>query len=295
MARPMRALLRRLRQRLLRPAPPVLGIEARARRERIHALLACPGCGRALAAAELARPHACGTDIRLVDGVPVFTGSGERYVDRRQVDAATNPYSPKTLELVRSHPHSLILDFGAGNPAPHEVFANVVRMDFVHYRTADVVATTANLPFRADSFDHAVSESVFEHVRDPVHYARELYRVVKPGGRVIVDSAFLQPLHGDPYHFFNMTLQGLEEVMKPFRKLKTGVEPYQSAGMTMNILRRQFIDLVADSAAKAELARRMGEFDYCDYDRFVPPERQCVMAAGVYFVGVKDASPVSSA
>ena len=248
----MRALLRRLKHWIQSRPPAPLGREARARRERILALLACPGCGCPLAASDLEHPHACGTNIRLVDGVPVFTGAGERYFDRRHVDTATNPYSPKTVELIRRHPDALILDFGAGNPAPDEILANVVRIDFVHYRSVDVVATTANLPFRSDCFDHVVSESVFEHVRDPVHYARELYRVLKPGGQVIVDSAFLQPLHGDPYHFFNMTLHGLEEVMKPFRKVRTGVEPYQSAGMAMNILRQQFLDLIVDQSAKAE-------------------------------------------
>jgi len=284
----MRALLRRLRYWIQSRPPAPLGSEARARREMIQAILACPGCGCPLAVSDLERSHACGTSIRLVDGVPVFTGAGERYFDRRHVDTATNPYSPKTVELIRRHPDALILDFGAGNPAPDEIFANVVRIDFVHYRSADVVATTANLPFRSETFDHVVSESVFEHVRDPVHYARELHRVLKPGGQIIVDSAFLQPLHGDPYHFFNMTLNGLEEVMKPFRKVRTGVEPYQSAGMAMNILRQQFLDLVVDPSARAELAKRVGDFDYCAYDRFLTAKGQRVMAAGVYFVGIKD-------
>ncbi len=288
MARMMRVLLRRLKYQMLSRPPAILGSEAHTRRERILALLACPGCGCPLSVSELERPHGCGAKIRLVDGVPVFAGAGERYFDRRYVDEATNPYSPKTIELIRSHPDALILDFGAGNPAPDEIFANVVRMDFVHYRSGDVVASTANLPFRSDSFDHVVSESVFEHVRDPFHYARELYRVLKPGGQIIVDSAFLQPLHGDPYHFFNMTLHGLEEVMKPFRKIRSGVEPYQSAGMTMNILRQQFLDLIVDPPAKAELEKRIGGFDYCAYDRFLSPKGQRVMAAGVYFVGIKD-------
>ena len=37
-------------------------------------------------------------------------------------------------------------------------------------------------------------------------------RVVRPGGRIYVAVAFLQPYHGYPHHYYNMTLQGLEQL-----------------------------------------------------------------------------------
>jgi SAM-dependent methyltransferase len=280
------SLVSRLKRRLASPVPD--SPPAGSRREAIHERLACPSCLGGLVPAEGSFVHACGAKHRMVDGVPVFIAPGQTYEDRRHVTGHTNPYSGKTLELVAAHAGELILDFGAGNPAPHELFDNVVRLDFAHYTACDVVANTRNIPFRDQSFDHAVSESVFEHVSDPWQYGRELHRVMKKGGQVIVDTAFLQPLHGDPFHFFNMTLHGLEEVMKPFRKLKSGVEPYQSSGMTMNILRNHFIESVGDEAAKGRLRQLFGEVNFVDYDRFIPPERQHVMAAGVYFVGTKD-------
>jgi SAM-dependent methyltransferase len=258
-----------------------------ARRNAIEAVLACPRCGRPIGAQGRKLACACGAVYRTVDRVPIFVAREADYIDRRHVTGHTNPYSPKSLDVIRGHPHALILDFGAGNPAPEEIFDNVVRMDFVHYRTGDVVSTERNLPFLDEAFDFVISESVFEHVRDPWHYAAELHRVLKKGGRVLVDCAFLFPLHGDPYHFFNMTLFGIEEVFKMFQKLNSGVEHYQSAGMTMNILRNTFLSLVEDEKAREELRVILGTTDFVRFDPFIPLDKRGVMSAGVYFVGTK--------
>ena len=259
-----------------------------ARRRAIEAVLACPRCRRSIASDGKRLACACGALFRVAHNVPVFTGTPSEYVDLRHVTQSTNPYGPKSLALIREHPNALILDFGAGNPAPAELFDNVVRMDFVHYRSGDVVSTERNLPFRDEAFDHVISESVFEHVRDPWHSAAELHRVLKKGGRIQVDCAFLQAVHGDPYHFYNMTLFGLEETFRMFRKVETGVEPYQSAGMTMNILRNTFLSIVEDEVAREELKGLLGTTDFVRFDRFIPADKRGVMSAGVYFVGTKE-------
>jgi SAM-dependent methyltransferase len=258
------------------------------RHETIASVLACPRCRQPIGPRGARLACACGATFRMVDHTPVFVGAPGEYVDLRHVTAHTNPYSPKNLELMRTHPRALILDFGAGNPAPAELFDNVVRMDFAHYRTCDVVSTERNLPFRDEAFDFVVSESVFEHVRDPWHYAAELHRVLKKGGRIQVDCAFLFPIHAEPHNYYNMTVFGIEETFKMFRKLEVGVEPYQSAGMTMNILRNTFLSLVEDEQAREELKAVLGTTDYVRYDAFIPAAKRGVMSAGVYFLGRKD-------
>lgn len=218
----------------------------------------------------------------------MFVGGNGEYVDLRWVTNSTNPYSPKSLRLIQANPDALILDFGAGNPARTELFDNVVRMDFGHYPTCDVVSTERNLPFRDEAFDFVISESVFEHVRDPWHCAAELHRVLKKGGRVQVDCAFLYPVHSEPHNYYNMTLFGLDETFKMFRKVEAGVEPYQSAGMTMNILHKTFLSLLDDDKAREELRAALGTTDFVRYDAFIPTVKRGIMSAGVYFVGVKD-------
>jgi SAM-dependent methyltransferase len=49
---------------------------------------------------------------------------------------------------------------------------------------AEVITPGAPLPYPDDRFDIAIARSVLEHVDNPDHVARELMRVVKPGGLI---------------------------------------------------------------------------------------------------------------
>jgi hypothetical protein len=44
--------------------------------------------------------------------------------------------------------------------------------------------------------------------------ASELLRVLKPGGEIICCVPFLQPLHGYPHHYYNMSGQGLKNLFE---------------------------------------------------------------------------------
>lgn len=43
-----------------------------------------------------------------------------------------------------------------------------------------------NLPFPDDYFDLVFTKSVIEHIHKPFHYLKEMKRVLKPGGRIVV-------------------------------------------------------------------------------------------------------------
>lgn len=55
-------------------------------------------------------------------------------------------------------------------------------------RGIDLVQSTAEeLPFPENHFDMIHSHHVFEHVADPMQSAREAYRVLKPGGTILIE------------------------------------------------------------------------------------------------------------
>jgi SAM-dependent methyltransferase len=128
---------------------------------------------------------------------------------RPTANVSAHNYDPIALEIIQSvHARGgKVLDCGAGLRSGHD--ATVVNLEIVDYPTTDVIGVGESLPFKDDSFDAAFSLAVLEHVADPFACANEIVRVLKPGGAVYCVVPFLQPEHGYPNHFYNMTRQGI--------------------------------------------------------------------------------------
>lgn len=124
-------------------------------------------------------------------------------------NVSANPYTPSVLELIDrvTGAGGVVLDCGAG--CRPQRTSGVINVEIVDYASTDVLAIGEALPFADNCFDAAVSLAVLEHVRDPFKCAQELLRVVKPGGELLIDVPFLQPVHGFPHHYYNMSAQGL--------------------------------------------------------------------------------------
>ena len=119
------------------------------------------------------------------------------------------------------------LDLGAGRRS-FGGLPGLVQLEICRYPFTDVVNQSERLPFRDAAFDLVVSLAVTEHVERPWVLASEIQRVTKPGGEIIVDSAFLQPLHGYPDHYFNMTSSALRSLFRGTEVLSLEPAAYQS-------------------------------------------------------------------
>lgn len=120
---------------------------------------------------------------------------------------SSNEYDCNVLKLIYEFTDGLILDCGAGRRSVY--YSNVLNYEIVDYDTTDIVGVGEVLPFVDNSFAAVISLAVLEHVRDPFKCASEIARVLKPGGKLLCCVPFLQPLHGYPHHYYNMTSQGL--------------------------------------------------------------------------------------
>lgn len=103
-------------------------------------------------------------------------------------------------------PTDSVLDFGAGRGEPliddtvnyRQQLSNIkgrcarlegcdldkAVLDNPFLDHAEVINADAPLPYADDQFDLIIARSVFEHVDNPQHTARELLRIVKPGGLI---------------------------------------------------------------------------------------------------------------
>jgi len=127
---------------------------------------------------------------------------------------SSNGYDDYGMELIKKNEGGLVLDCGAGKRPVY--FDNVVNFEIANYDTTDVRGVGEVLPFIDEAFDAVLSIAVLEHVKDPFLCAREISRVLKPGGSLICAVPFLQPFHGYPHHYYNMTSQGLANLFADY-------------------------------------------------------------------------------
>lgn len=111
------------------------------------------------------------------------------------------------VTLAEANPDKLFIDVGAG--CKYQCYQNVVNFEIVDYPSTDVLGVGERLPFLDNSFDGVISTVVLEHVKDPFSCAGEMTRILKPGGDLFCTAPFLQPMHGYPHHYYNMTSEGL--------------------------------------------------------------------------------------
>ena len=135
-------------------------------------------------------------------------------------DHISNVLPDEAAQIVRETKGRVLNLSGGGS---QHKFAHVVEMEFAVFRHTDVVGDAHHLPFDDHSFEAVIVMNAFEHYHDPVRVAAEIHRVLKPGGRLHVRTAFLQPLHEKPYHFYNCTRYGMEHWFQAFETEKLHV------------------------------------------------------------------------
>jgi SAM-dependent methyltransferase len=119
---------------------------------------------------------------------------------------SAHPYPPMVAQLIRDNPSKLFLDVGAGLRPTY--YANVVNTEIYQSSSTDVLCVGEALPFDNDQFDFVFCFATLEHTKRPWDVAAEICRVLKPGGTVMIDYPFMQPVHGYPHHYFNATPMG---------------------------------------------------------------------------------------
>ena len=120
---------------------------------------------------------------------------------------SSHEYGGFIEDMLRESPDKLFLDVGSGLRSA--VYSNMINMDIYAAVSTDVVGVGEHLPFADDQFDFILCGAVLEHTRRPWDVAREMCRVLKPGGTVRVDWPFISPVHGYPGHYFNAPPEGV--------------------------------------------------------------------------------------
>jgi SAM-dependent methyltransferase len=112
----------------------------------------------------------------------------------------------------------LLLDYGCGNMPYRPIFeprvGRYIGCDLWGNEFSDATLSDSGmLPFDDQSSGTVLSNQVLEHVVDPCSYIAESYRVLEPGGVLILSTHGVWRYHPDPTDFWRWTSDGLRKIV----------------------------------------------------------------------------------
>ena len=244
--------------------------------DKLIQLLRCPATGTRLQRRGDNLTSMLGREYRIVNGKPIMVRNPRNIHVRRPAAAITSRNSAEFAVPDGMKKEALVLHLGCGDVPCAD--PRVVSMDVLPTESADLIAEAESLPFATGTFDLVVSGAVFEHVNDPMTAAVEMRRVVREGGSIYVDTAFLQGYHGFPSHFFNMTPQAVETHLVDDFILDGSIVPDSgTVAHTIASTFGRYLDLIPEEMAAEMRGMTVGEAltllgsDYSRRNRWVAP------------------------
>jgi SAM-dependent methyltransferase len=116
---------------------------------------------------------------------------------------------------LRNKHFKTVLDIGSGR-SPYRKFIstdNYICLD-VENRSGDpalIIADINNsIPLEDNVSDCVICTEVLEHLKKPQNALSEIFRILKPGGTLLLTTPMTWPLHEEPNDYFRYTKYSLE-------------------------------------------------------------------------------------
>ncbi len=198
----------------------------------------------------------------------------------------------KLINLLDIDSRVLIIGGGSKGRGMDEFFEHtsarnikVESLDVYMSDNIDVIADAHYLPYCDSFFDIVISQAVLEHCIDPSTVVKEIYRVLKEGGKVYAETPFLQSVHEGPYDFTRFTHSGHRWLFKEFTEIDSGTIAGAFSGSlfvfsyAMNgLFRNRIIGILT----------RILFFRLCTFlDTLIPNNYNIDNASCCYFLGYK--------
>lgn len=145
--------------------------------------------------------------------------------DFRSIKSADNSYLvykyliPALEQAIKKNATGNVIDLGCGNKPYLSLFQgridSYVGCDFVQnqFNSVNTICNVCKVPFPDAQFDTCFTTQVLEHVKEPQEMISEAFRLLKPGGKLILSAPLYWPEHGEPYDYSRFTRYGLDELL----------------------------------------------------------------------------------
>lgn len=130
------------------------------------------------------------------------------------------PFHEDLVSSLEEYAKGKLLDIGCGNKPYYEVVAPLIDdytgCDIIQSsdHRVDILCPANNIPLPDGTFDTVISTQTIEHVEDHQGLLNEAFRLLKPGGHLILSGPMYWPLHEEPYDFFRFTKYGLTYLLQ---------------------------------------------------------------------------------
>lgn len=164
------------------------------------------------------------------DVLSLFKCGRERFLDRnagadtwnaRLFSASTYALWKAARAVVNRYCHGLVLDAGSGRGA----WRSTILKTASGYESMDValrggdrptwvgdIMTMSDVP--SERYDAVACQQVLEHIRQPWRAASQFYRVLKPGGVLVLSVPHLSRRHERPHDYFRYTPEGIAALLE---------------------------------------------------------------------------------
>jgi SAM-dependent methyltransferase len=153
---------------------------------------------------------------QVIDGAVVPTMNAEELGVRSRLGCALE--APASQKMIQEHARGVLADLGCGKVPYYELYrplvSEVICIDWSgSWHGTNHVDIEADLnegvPLPNSSVDTVMAISVIEHLREPATFFREVRRVLRANGKLIVNVPFLYWLHEEPHDYYRYTQYAL--------------------------------------------------------------------------------------
>jgi SAM-dependent methyltransferase len=133
----------------------------------------------------------------------------------------TKIFLHRLRRVAESYAYGKLLDVGCGTKPHRDLFAQYVdaHLGLDHpgsqhdKSNMDIFATACALPIQEGTFETILCTAVLEHLENPMEVLFELFRVLKPGGVLILSTPLIWHVHEAPRDFYRYTEYGLQYLL----------------------------------------------------------------------------------
>ena len=131
----------------------------------------------------------------------------------------------RDLKRINLKKFNRILVVGSGKDPYRNLFSDnleeYIRFDIEpHDGLTDIIGDIHEAPFDDNSFDCIFAVEVMEHLENPFLFKKEVKRMLKEEGLLVLTVPFIFHMHADPFDYWRPTRMALQHLFDDFSEVK---------------------------------------------------------------------------